>query len=115
MWDSDRLGRRLGYLPQDIGLLPATVAENIARLDRFASPAHIHAAAQAAGSAGGPIRGIAIVIKTQGDPLSLAEPLRELMVEAAERLAVATDVRIHGRTPQAPDGPRVIDLDRYRG
>lgn len=46
---------------------------------------------------------------------SLAEPLRELMVEAAERLAVATDVRIHGRTPQAPEGPRVIDLDRYSG
>jgi PrtD family type I secretion system ABC transporter len=50
MWDSDRLGRRLGYLPQDIGLLPATVAENIARLDRFASPAHIHAAAHVAGA-----------------------------------------------------------------
>jgi hypothetical protein len=46
---------------------------------------------------------------------SLAEPLRELMVEAAERLAVATDVRIHGRTPPASAGPRVIDLDRYSG
>jgi hypothetical protein len=42
---------------------------------------------------------------------SLAAPLREMMAEAAEHLAVATDVRVHGRTPS---GPRVIELDRYR-
>lgn len=42
---------------------------------------------------------------------SLALPLQVTMAEAAERLAVATDVRVHGETPR---GPRVIDLDRYR-
>ncbi|MGN9909221.1 hypothetical protein ACTMTJ_16890 [Phytohabitans sp. LJ34] len=45
---------------------------------------------------------------------SLAQPLQEMMAEAVERLAVATDVRVHGETPPAPPGPRVIDLDRHR-
>ncbi len=31
-WDPDVLGRRIGYLPQEVEFLPATVAENIARL-----------------------------------------------------------------------------------
>jgi ABC-type protease/lipase transport system fused ATPase/permease subunit len=50
MWDSDELGRYLGYLPQDVGLVPATVAETIARLERGAPPEMIHAAAKAAGA-----------------------------------------------------------------
>ncbi|GAA4443996.1 hypothetical protein [Phytohabitans houttuyneae] len=47
------------------------------------------------------------------DP-SLAAPLQELMAEATERLAYATDVRVHGEVPQPPPGPRVIDLDQHR-
>ena len=31
-WNPDELGKLIGYLPQDIEFLPATVAENIARL-----------------------------------------------------------------------------------
>lgn len=30
-WDSERLARHIGYLPQDCGLLPGTVLENISR------------------------------------------------------------------------------------
>lgn len=30
-WDEDKLGRHIGYVPQEIELLPGTVAENIAR------------------------------------------------------------------------------------
>ncbi|WP_173162318.1 hypothetical protein [Phytohabitans suffuscus] len=48
-----------------------------------------------------------------GDP-TLATPLRVMMAEAAERLTVATDIRVHGVPPQPPPGPRVIDLDLYR-
>jgi PrtD family type I secretion system ABC transporter len=32
-WDEDRLGQYIGYVPQEIELLPGTVAENIARFN----------------------------------------------------------------------------------
>ncbi len=48
-WDFDTLGRHIGYLPQDLELLAGTVAENIARFDPAADPAHVIAAARSAG------------------------------------------------------------------
>lgn len=36
-WDQDALGRFIGYVPQDVDMLPGTIAENIARFEE-ASP-----------------------------------------------------------------------------
>ena len=48
-WPRDQLGRDIGYLPQNVELLPGTVAQNIARFEPGASPALILAAAAQAG------------------------------------------------------------------
>lgn len=47
-WDPDERGRFLGYLPQDVELLPYTIAQNIARLDSAATAEEIIAAANLA-------------------------------------------------------------------
>lgn len=49
-WSPARLGRHIGYLPQDIQLFEGTVAENIARLDPDATDEAIVAAAKVAGA-----------------------------------------------------------------
>jgi PrtD family type I secretion system ABC transporter len=48
-WDQTRLGKHIGYLPQDIELFSGTVAENIARLGKVEDHAVV-AAAKAAGA-----------------------------------------------------------------
>lgn len=48
-WEPDDLGQYIGYLPQEVALLDATVSENICRLDPNADGAKILAAAKAAG------------------------------------------------------------------
>src|SRR5690606_22619977 len=48
-WSPERLGRYIGYLPQDVELLAGTVAANISRFDPEAEPDSIVAAAKAAG------------------------------------------------------------------
>ncbi|MRI55524.1 type I secretion system permease/ATPase [Methylobacterium sp. DB1607] len=48
-WDEASLGRMIGYLPQEVCLLDATIEENISRLAEDADPALVVAAAQAAG------------------------------------------------------------------
>ncbi len=48
-WAATDRGRHVGYVPQDVELLPATIAENIARLGE-ASPDDIIAAAKQAGA-----------------------------------------------------------------
>lgn len=47
-WDQSRIGRFIGYLPQDVQLFSGTVAENISRFDEDASAEEIVAAAKAA-------------------------------------------------------------------
>lgn len=54
-WDAERLARHIGYLPQDCGLLPGTIGENISRFsawraaDRAQLDAEIVEAARMAG------------------------------------------------------------------
>lgn len=48
-WDSDALGKHVGYLPQDVALMDASVEENISRFTENADPESVVAAAKAAG------------------------------------------------------------------
>ncbi len=48
-WPPDVLGKSIGYLPQDVSLLDATIGQNICRLDPSADSKKILAAATAAG------------------------------------------------------------------
>jgi PrtD family type I secretion system ABC transporter len=48
-WPTDVLGRHIGYLPQEVSLLDATISQNICRLDPDADSKKIIAAARAAG------------------------------------------------------------------
>ena len=49
-WPEDEIGRHIGYLPQDIGLMSGTVAENIARMAENRDDAEVVAAARRAGA-----------------------------------------------------------------
>ncbi|MBS0519091.1 MAG: type I secretion system permease/ATPase [Proteobacteria bacterium] len=48
-WAPEALGPHIGYLPQDVGLLDGTVAQNIARFEPLPDAGKIIAAARAAG------------------------------------------------------------------
>jgi ATP-binding cassette, subfamily C, type I secretion system permease/ATPase len=48
-WAPGKLGKHIGYLPQDIDLFTGTIAENISRFDPDATDEHVIEAAKAAG------------------------------------------------------------------
>lgn len=48
-WDINKLGRHIGYLPQDVGLLEGSIADNISRFDSDMIAEKIIGAAKAAG------------------------------------------------------------------
>lgn len=51
-WDSERLGRHVGYLPQEVALFSGTIGQNISRFDRAAGEDVDNAIMKAAEAAG---------------------------------------------------------------
>jgi ABC-type protease/lipase transport system fused ATPase/permease subunit len=112
-WNPDQLGRFVGYVPQEVELLPGTVAENIARFRSDADHESIIRAAEVAGIedliqslpqgyntrlgpdghvlSGGQKQRVALARAVYGDPrlLVLDEPNSNLDAIGEQRLAAA--------------------------
>jgi ATP-binding cassette subfamily C protein len=82
-WSPDVLGRHIGYLPQDVELFSATIAENIGRFDREINVEKVIAAAQAAGAHD------LIVSLPQGYETQIGESGSSLSAGQRQRVALA--------------------------
>ncbi len=82
-WRPEKLGRHIGYMPQDVELFDGTVAENIARFDPDATSETVVAAAMAAGSHD------LIVRLSQGYQTRIGEAGRSLSGGERQRVALA--------------------------
>jgi len=121
-WDPSQLGASIGYLPQEVGLFSANVAENIARLSHAPDPEKVVEAARRAGAhevilklqdgyearvgiggahlSGGQRQRIGLARALYGDPalILLDEPNSNLDAEGESALVGAiTDAKARGK------------------
>jgi ATP-binding cassette subfamily C protein len=122
-YSDDELGRRIGFLPQEVALFDATVAENIARLAPDHDDAEVVIAAKRAGAhemilrlpqgydtpigpsgarlSGGQRQRVALARALYGDPavVVMDEPNANLDAQGEQALVLAIkDLRERGRT-----------------
>ncbi len=87
-WSDDDLGNYIGYLPQDVALLDATIEENISRLEPNADPRAVIEAAKIAGIHEMIVRlsdGYRTHIGPQGETLSAGQRQRIGLARAVYR------------------------------
>lgn len=89
-WNEDELGLRVGYMSQDIELLPGTIAENIARFDPDAveDPSRVLAAVELAG--------IQDLIKSLPEGLATPVGLGGHVLSGGQRSRVALARAVYG-------------------
>ncbi|PWJ82263.1 ATP-binding cassette subfamily C protein [Pseudaminobacter salicylatoxidans] len=96
LWDENQLGKQIGYLAQEIELLPGTIAENVARLEPDADEAGIIEAAKRARAHG--------LILAQHDGYQTRLGLPGCALSGGERQKIALARAFYGN-------PRLLVLD----
>ena len=101
-WTPDKLGKHIGYMPQDVELFDGTIAENIARFDPAATGDMVVAAAKTAGAHDLIVRlanGYQTRIGEAGRALSGGERQRVALARALVRRSVPGRARRTQRQP----------------
>ena len=85
-WPTERLGRHIGYLPQEVALFAGTIGDNIARFEDRANPGVDEAIVEAAKAAG--VHELVLTL-SQGYDTEIGPNGRGLSAGQAQRVALA--------------------------
>lgn len=85
-WPTEKLGRHIGYLPQDVALFAGTIGDNIARFEDRANPGVDEAIVEAAKAAG--VHELVLTL-SQGYDTEIGPNGRGLSAGQAQRVALA--------------------------